>query len=469
MGTVRPEQKQKAPVEPCEKGKKGLRSFFLSKFSSKKQARKGTDISSTEDRHRRSALLFPWMTRLSDKIRNLPLRASFILYVVFFLVIALAISSATVDWASGLRQAIYTRYSVEEEKKILYNGQETYAMVYFSPANVETLFTPQERMLYKFYDAVVILAVPFWFAICIFSAALLFYRNKLKHPIRLLKDATIKIAQSDLDFQLHYDRQDEMGMLCASFEKMRSALQRTSYDLWRQMEERKRLNAAFSHDLRTPLTVLKGYADMLSSYLPNGIISQQKALETVETMSQQIQRLENYVAAMNRLQKLEDLELHQEEISFSSLAGQLRDTATILCTQKLLSFRLEPASADSLPSLCLDIEAVLQVYENLLANALRFARRQIWITVFWSQDQLSFTVEDDGPGFSKEQLEKATAPFYTAANRSDPGQLHFGLGLYICKILCQKHQGALLLANTSQGSKVVASFGGHISTDPSSS
>ena len=262
----------------------------------------------------------------------------------------------------------------------------------------------------------------------------MFYRNKLRQPIRLLKDATIKIAQSDLDFQLCYDRQDEMGRLCASFEKMRGALQKTSYDLWRQVEERKRLNAAFSHDLRTPLTVLKGYADMLSSYLPNGIISQQKALETVETMSYQIQRLENYVDAMNRLQKLEDLELHREAASFSSLTSQLRETAAILCTQKSLTFRLEPSSGEFCPPLYLDVEAVLQVYENLLANALRFARGQICITVLWGRNQFSVAVEDDGPGFSPEQLEKATAPFYTDSSRSDPRQTHFGLGLYLSLI-----------------------------------
>lgn len=459
MGTVTSDRENASPGK--DRGA-GWRHLFNDLRRSKKSR---TDrASETQSRSKPFAAAGRAMGRygakLAYKIRNLPLRASFVLYVVFFLIVALAVSSATVDRASTLRQDIYARYSVEEEKKILYNGQETYAMTYFSPSNVEELFTPQERILYKLYDAIVILALPFWFSLCIFSAAMLFYRNKLKQPIRLLKEATVKIAENDLDFRLCYDRQDEMGRLCASFEKMRGALQQTTYDLWRQMEERKRLNAAFSHDLRTPLTVLKGYADMLSSYLPNGVISQQKAVETVDTMSQQIQRLENYVAAMNRLQKLENLELHREAADLAALTGQLQDTASILCAQKALEFHIEPAALEKEASLLLDVEAVLQVYENLLANALRFAEKQIWVTVLWGRERLSIAVEDDGPGFSREQLEKATAPFYTSQDRPDPRQIHFGLGLYICKILCQKHQGELLLDNTAKGGRVLASFSG---------
>lgn len=61
-----------------------------------------------------------------------------------------------------------------------------------------------------------------------------------------------------------------MGALCASFEEMRRALWENNRVMWRQMEERKRLNAAFAHDLRTPLTVLRGYAGMLLHDLSEG-------------------------------------------------------------------------------------------------------------------------------------------------------------------------------------------------------
>lgn len=68
-------------------------------------------------------------------------------------------------------------------------------------------------------------------------------------------------GQNNRVFQKKVDKEDELGKLCASFEKMRQALQESNDEMWRQMEERNRLNAAFSHDLRTPLTVLKGQSE----------------------------------------------------------------------------------------------------------------------------------------------------------------------------------------------------------------
>lgn len=64
----------------------------------------------------------------------------------------------------------------------------------------------------------------------------------------------------DLDFALHTASADELGRLCSAFEAMRRALLESNRRLWRQAEDRQRLNAAFAHDLRNPVTVLKGCA-----------------------------------------------------------------------------------------------------------------------------------------------------------------------------------------------------------------
>lgn len=86
----------------------------------------------------------------------------------------------------------------------------------------------------------------------------LFYYLKLKQPISCLQNGIMRIQNNDLDFSLPILSNDEMGQLCAAFEEMRSELLKSNRLLWQQAEERKRLNAAFSHDLRNPITVLKG-------------------------------------------------------------------------------------------------------------------------------------------------------------------------------------------------------------------
>ena len=91
----------------------------------------------------------------------------------------------------------------------------------------------------------------------------LFYYLKLKQPISCLQNGIMRIQNNDLDFSLPILSNDEMGQLCAAFEEMRSELLKSNRLLWQQAEERKRLNAAFSHDLRNPITVLKGSVKLL--------------------------------------------------------------------------------------------------------------------------------------------------------------------------------------------------------------
>ncbi|NLT15786.1 MAG: HAMP domain-containing protein, partial [Clostridiales bacterium] len=125
----------------------------------------------------------------------------------------------------------------------------------------------EDRRAIVILNTVSTVSVPIYSALCVIAAALLFYRNKLKKPLLLLADASDRISKNDLDFSVDYKSRDEMGRLCGSFEKMRTALEENNKSMWHAMEERRRLNAAFSHDLRTPLTVLRGYTDFLKNYL----------------------------------------------------------------------------------------------------------------------------------------------------------------------------------------------------------
>ena len=152
-----------------------------------------------------------------------------------------------------------------------------------------------------------LLLAPLCYGGCTALCAAVFYRRRLAEALRLLEDASAQIAAGRLDFSLRYGREDEMGRLCRSFETMRSALAESKRAMRRQVEERSRLNAAFSHDLRTPLTVLKGHAGMLLAGLPRGELTEEEVLEEVRVMSLHIDRLESYVEAMARLRRLEDV------------------------------------------------------------------------------------------------------------------------------------------------------------------
>lgn len=296
-----------------------------------------------------------------------------------------------------------------------------------------------------------VLIIPVWVAFCTVLTGSKFYYRELKKPIDVLLDASRKIADNQLDFQMEYHKQNELGMLCTAFDDMRSALYENNRETWRSLEERKRLNSAFSHDLRTPLTVLRGYADFLEKYIPDGKITQEKLLSVISMMNGQISRLEHYTQKMNSVQKLEDIVPDVRCISGRDLFANLHETGQIICGDK---FRLY--GTPDCGNLFVDVELVMQVYENLISNGLRYAKESVEVYCDVSEKFLALSVLDDGKGFSEAALKNATQPFFR--DEKEPDKTHFGLGLYICRILCEKCGGTLTIQNHETGGKVTAMF-----------
>ena len=292
-----------------------------------------------------------------------------------------------------------------------------------------------------------IVATPLYSAFCIIAAALLFYRNRLKKPLAELRTASEKIANNDLDFSIDYDNNDELGQLCASFEIMRTTLADNFSKMWRQVEERKALNAAFAHDLRTPLTVLKGYNEMLQAS------DNSQTRETAATMGKHISRMENYVSSMSNIRRMEDTQPEYKLIDLQPLVSSLYDSAKIICTKNGKELILQ--NDISVLQLSLDSAFISQVCNNLISNAVRYARTLVTISFTLHDNGLLLSVSDDGNGFDKDSLQKAANPYFTReSNHSE----HFGLGLYICKLLCEHHNGYLQIRNTVNGANVSAYF-----------
>ena len=296
-----------------------------------------------------------------------------------------------------------------------------------------------------------VILIPAWVIFCIAMIGLIFYNRELKKPIDILLDASRKIADNQLDFKVEYGKQNELGMLCTAFDDMRSALYENNLEMWRSLEERKRLNSAFSHDLRTPLTVLRGYTDFLEKYIPDGKVTEEKLLSAISMMNGQILRLEHYTQKMNAVQKLEDIVPNVRDISEEELFAALTDTGKIICGD---AFRMNGTPTHE--TIAVDTELVMQVYENLISNAVRYAEKTVMVNCNIFEDILTISVLDDGKGFTEEALKNASQPFFRDEKEHD--KTHFGLGLYICRILCEKCGGTLTIENHENGGMVTAKF-----------
>ena len=227
----------------------------------------------------------------------------------------------------------------------------------------------------------------------------IYYRLKLALPIEQLNIGIANLTNNNLDFQITYNSNDELGRLCSTLEVMRNELIENNQKVWELLDQRKALTASVSHDLRTPITVLKGYLDYLLKNLPEKRVSDDVLLTTLKSMAKNNHK---------------DLVLEAKIVS---------------------------------KQLYLDKQIIFKILENLLNNAFRFANNGVKLTIMETVGYLEFVIQDDGPGFSKKDLENATTLFYS----SQTNKGSFGIGLSISKILCEKHGGILKLLNNENG------------------
>lgn len=299
-----------------------------------------------------------------------------------------------------------------------------------------------------------------------------FYRRYIGGPLAELGGAAERIAARDLDFQIEPVRGRELGGLAAAMERMRAALLESQRELWRTAEDRRRLNAAFAHDLRTPVTVLKGTVE-LASVWARGEESPAGVEGSLAVISEQVERLERYAAAMARVTKLEDRAVNRAPIKPADAVDAIERQATAYVAANGAACGLRFAVGDRLRAraredggapLELDMQVVEEVLGNVLSNACAHASALVTVGLDLAPEgdaspdaspALAVTVTDDGPGFSAEALRHGCDAFFSEQKSAE----HFGLGLNVARVLARLHGGEVALANAPEGgARVTVTF-----------
>lgn len=378
------------------------------------------------------------------KIKTKPLKTS--MAVTFFITICVTalLSSVTILAANQVQHEILKkRYMTINSPD--FQVDENTGNYILDIDNNNITWQPLSRwdtfIYYGSYAAMVGLPV-FYIAVGIGAAAAVYYRKKLREPITQLQNGVERIQEDNLDFHIEYDSDDELGRLCCSMEKMRRELRQKHKALWESLEQRKLLNASVSHDLRTPITVLKGYLDYLEKNIPQDKLTEDMLFDTVSSMQGAVNRLELYVESVRDIEKIENIEIEKRSENVKLLWNELRSNVRQLAGNKEIIL----SNDITVDKIQIDKGVFFRILENLLQNALRYAEKQVSINLSREKDFLTLTVKDDGKGFSAADLEKATTVFYS----NDKEKQHFGIGLSVCKILCEKHGGLLYVGNQKE-------------------
>lgn len=316
--------------------------------------------------------------------------------------------------------------------------------------------TPRRKLAYR-GCGVLMVAFPAVLSVAgILFCGFFFYRQKLSEPLKLLSQATQRIAGRDLDFGLFYGSEDEMGQLCRSFEQMRRALDENNRELWKAIEERKKVQASVAHDLRNPIAIIQGYAEYLQMNLQGGRLSTERIRQVADNVDRAAKRLEQYTESVRAVNQLEEIPVRRTRVSMGELIRSVREDFSLMAAAKekrldvaggLAGCGTEPEMKVREELICVDVPLLCRVLENVVSNALRFAKETVAISFEREDRFLTVTVTDDGAGFPEEVLREKGRLLMPAAGEDG----HCGLGLTISRLLCQKHDGRLELSNRPSG------------------
>ena len=281
------------------------------------------------------------------------------------------------------------------------------------------------------------------------------FAKKLRLQLVPLFEATSEVAKQNLDFEVGHSNIKEFEDVLISFSHMKESLKASLEQQWKAEQMQKEQIAALAHDLKTPLTVIQGNADLISETELDE--EQRLYAEYISSSSEQMQLYIRTLIDISRAAT--GYQLNIEDIDLPAYIKQLREQIDALCQTKKIGLQVE---IEHLPAV-LSVDKLLleRAIMNVVNNALDYSPQDssISISMMGDNGSLKISVTDAGPGFSQEDLLHAEEQFYMA-DRSRSSNLHFGMGLFITKSIVQQHDGQLILSNSEKtgGAQVTISI-----------
>ncbi|MDO5399973.1 MAG: HAMP domain-containing sensor histidine kinase [Eubacteriales bacterium] len=257
-----------------------------------------------------------------------------------------------------------------------------------------------------------------------------------------LTAAVNKIRQQDLEFAVSESGIREIDEILQSMDQMRLALKSALEQQWQLEQAKSRQMSALAHDLKTPLTIVRGNAELLlESELPE---AQEKNAAYIENSALQMQ---NYVQTLIEVTRSwQGYQIHRQRGSARLLFQQIEQQVRGLCAVHRVSLEWSCCCGDRQLSVDRDLftRAVINVAANAVEHTPPGGSVQVWVTE--EGDWLSLVILDAGKGFSREALRHATEQFFMD-DASRNSKTHFGIGLYAANSIIHEHGGRLTLEN----------------------
>ena len=278
-----------------------------------------------------------------------------------------------------------------------------------------------------------------------FIISIVFAKN-LKNNLIPLMEATEKIKEQDLDFNIGNSPIKEFNDVLCSISDMKEELKKSLKEQWNLEKTKKDQISSLAHDIKTPLTIIKGNTELLKeSYLNN---EQKEYIKFIEKNSIQIEKYIKLLIDMSK-GKLEFLGKLQKT-NTKEFVYDIYNQLIALAGPKELQIRFE--QKDIPENIIINKEAMHRAIINIISNAVDYSpcNSNLYFYVEGKSDSVEFSVIDSGKGFSNEDLRAAKKQFYMG-DSGRTSKTHWGMGLYIADSIVKQHNGILTIKNSHQG------------------
>lgn len=265
----------------------------------------------------------------------------------------------------------------------------------------------------------------------------------IKKPINQLRQCTNEISNGNLDYVIEYDSTNEFGQLIKDFDEMRNKLKELLHKQDLLERQRKEMIAGFSHDLRTPLTSIKGYVEGLMDGIATTPEKQKQYLKTIYTTTTDMENLVNELFLFSKLD-VDKVTLEKENVAIVDYLTDCYEEQLI----ELKKFDTEiefTSTCNSDTMVSIDRSKFGRVMLNIFSNSVKYKKPnqtgKIEMSVSSNEKYAIIRISDNGTGIDDESVKHVFETFY----RADPARTNVregsGLGLSICKQIVNLHDG----------------------------
>jgi len=272
--------------------------------------------------------------------------------------------------------------------------------------------------------------------------------KRITIPLDLLSYGAEQIKNGNLDYKINYKSQDEFGLVISNFDEMRARLRQSIQTQLKYEEDRKELVAGISHDLRTPLTAIKGYVKGLKDGVANTPEKQQHYRDIIYTKACEMDVLVDTLFLFSKLDT-GHLPFYFERINLKVYLDEFIGHITEDFERKGLKIAYRNScSTDTVVKI--DADQMNRVFINILENSAKYKPLDIGTVDFEASsngEEVVLEIRDDGQGVPEEILPNLFNSFYRGdASRTNPTESS-GLGLSIAERIVKAHKGTITAQN----------------------